>query len=163
MNTISNLSLTLCYLSVAITVLSLFIPQKRTRKIFSFVIGLFIICSLISCFVDVSIDFDDLTPEDQTLSGIDHQDYNEAVKQETVNNLVSSIDELLRAQGIEANDIQLSLIISDAGRIYADDIVIYISEEDFGRKQDIERLIYTNLSKEPRIYVEKEVQSTDQK
>lgn len=163
MNTISNLSLTLCYLSVAVTVLSLFIPQKRTRKIFSFVIGLFIICSLISCFVDASIDFDDLTTEDQTLSGIDHQDYNEAVKQETVNNLVSSIDELLRAQGIEANDIQLSLIISDAGRIYADDIVIYISEEDFGRKQDIERLIYTNLSKEPRIYVEKEVQSTDQK
>lgn len=163
MNTISNLSLTICYLSVAITVLSLFIPQKRTRKIFSFVIGLFIICSLISCFVDASIDFDDLTTEDQTLSGIDHQDYNEAVKQETVNNLVSSIDELLRAQGIEANDIQLSLIISDAGRIYADDIVIYISEEDFGRKQDIERLIYTNLSKEPRIYVEKEVQSTDQK
>lgn len=158
MNTISDLSLTLCYLSVAVTVLSMFIPQKRTRKIFSFVIGLFILCSLISCFADVSIDFDDLTTEDQIIGDIDYNDYNDTVKQETVERLVSSIDELLRSDGIEARDIQLSLIISEEGRIYADDIVIYISEEDFGRKQDIERLIYTNLSKEPRIYVEKEVQ-----
>lgn len=158
MTTLSHLALTLCYLSVAVTVLSLFLPQKRTRKILSFVIGLFVITSLISCVMNSTVGFDEIQLDDAAVPTVNAEDFNEAVKQATAENLVASIDELLRSEGIEAKDIRVSLKISDKGRIYAREIVIYISEEDLLRKQEIKRIINGNLSKEPQVYVEKEDQ-----
>lgn len=156
MTALSDLALTFCYLSVAVTVLSLFLPQKRTRKIFGFVIGLFVICSLISSVIHSPFDFEKLQIEDVTLKQTDNEAYNNAVKQAAADNLVASLDELLRSEGIEARDIRLSLKISDKGRIYIEDVVIYISEEDMSRKNDVTRIIQANLSKEPQVYVEKE-------
>ena len=156
MTALSDLALTFCYLSVAVTVLSLFLPQKRTRKIFGFVIGLFVICSLISSVIHSPFDFEKLEIEDVTLKQTDNEAYNNAVKQAAADNLVASLDELLRSEGIEARDICLSLKISDKGRIYIEDVVIYISEEDLARKNDVTRIIQANLSKEPQVYVEKE-------
>ncbi len=156
MTALSDLALTFCYLSVAVTVLSLFLPQKRTRKIFGFVIGLFVVCSLISSVIHSPFDFEKLEIEDVTLKQTDNEAYNKAVKQAAADNLVASLDELLRSEGIEARDIRLSLKISDKGRIYIEDVVIYISEEDMSRKNDVTRIIQANLSKEPQVYVEKE-------
>lgn len=156
MKTLSHLALTFCYVSVAVTVISLFLPQKRTRKIFGFVMGLFVICSLISCVMNTTLDFENLRLDDNTLPTTDSDAYNDAVKQATADDLVASLDELLRSEGIEARDIRISLKISDKGRIYVEDVVIYISEEDLSRKNDIIRIINANLSKEPQVYVEKE-------
>lgn len=158
MSALSQLALTLCYLSVAVTVISLFIPQKRTRKIFSFVIGLFVLCSLMDIVANAMdvIDTDGIDISDAVVETSDPQDYNDAVIQMTADNLVSATDEILRAEGIEARDIQIRLKISDSGRIYVDDVVIYINENDLLRKQETESIIYRNLSKEPRIYVAKE-------
>ena len=158
MSALSHLSLALCYLSVAVTVISLFLPQKRTRKIFSFVIGLFVICSLIACVRGATVDLhsDGFDLKKITVPESDTEGYNELIRQTTAENLVSAVDELLRSEGIEAKDIQISLKISDEGRIYVADAVIYISEADLFRKQEIRNIIYGNLSKEPRVYVEKD-------
>ena len=156
MSALSHLALCLCYISVVVTVISLFLPQKRTRKVFSFVIGLFVICSLISVIRNVSVsigDFEIKAPDPLPAAA---QEYQEQVKQMTVENLVAATDELLRSEGIEAKDISITLKISDEGRIYVEDVVIYISENDLFRKQDVQRIIYGNLAKEPRVYVEKE-------
>jgi len=156
MSALSKIALTLCYVSVAVSVISLFLPQKRTRKIFSFVIGLFVIASFISCFRELSVGLDELQLENIAIPQVSAEDYNEAVIQETADNLVEAADELLRSEGIEARDIQLSLKISDEGRIYVNEIVIYIGEADLPRKSEIDRFIYENFMKEPRVYVEKE-------
>lgn len=158
MSSVSSLASALCYLCVAVTVISLFLPQKRTRKIFGFVIGLFVICSLIACFKNVTINEKDslLSADNITLPKASDSDYTEMVKQQTAENLVAAADELLRSEGFEAKDIRISLKISDEGRIYVNDVVIYISKEDVPRTGAIRDLIYRNLSKEPRVYVEKE-------
>lgn len=158
MSALSGLALTLCYLSVAVTVMSLFLPQKRTRKIFSFVIGLFVICSVIGSVRGASVSLSDGLSEisDISVPTYDSGDYNEMVLHQTAENLVEATDEILRSEGIEARDIRLSLKISDAGRIYVQDVVIYISESDFPRKREIKDIVYRNLSKEPAVYVEKE-------
>ena len=156
MNMLSQSALALCYLSVAVTVISLFLPQKRTRKIFSFVIGLFVIGSLIACIRNTTVEIDGLTLDQTAYPITDQGEYLDAVRQETVERVVSATDELLRSNGIEVRDIRISLNISDEGRIYAGNIVIYISEDDLPRKQEIERIIYGNFSKEPQVYVEKE-------
>ena len=156
MSALSHIAVCLCYISVAVTVISLFLPQKRTRKIFGFVIGLFVICSLIACIDSAGVSFEGVALDDVEVPEPDREDYHETVRQMTADNLVSATDELLRSEGIEAEDIRISLKISDEGRIYVDDVVIYISEDDLLKKQEIERIVYGNLSKEPRVYVEKE-------
>lgn len=158
MSALSRLAQLLCYLSVAVSILSLFLPQKRTRKIFSFVIGLFVICSLIQCVRSTSLNMEGGLVDISELSVPDSgdPDYNDAVMQTTAENLISALDELLRSEGVEIRDIRLSLKISNKGRIYAEDVVIYISESDLPRKREIENIVYRNLSKEPAVYVEKE-------
>lgn len=162
MSMIAGLSLTLCYVSVAVTIISLFLPQKRTRKIFSFVIGIFMVCSLIYCVSNTSIQLSNNADniDDYPVPEYSEEAYNAQIMQATVENLVEATDEILRAEGIEARDIQISLKISEAGRIYIEDAVIYISEADFPRIRDVESIVYRNLSKEPRVYVEKEVERT---
>lgn len=160
MSTIATLSLTLCYISVAVTIITLFLPQKRTRKLFGFVIGVFVVCSLFYCVrnITVSLEENAESVKEYTVPQYSEDEYNAQIMQATVENLVEATDEILRAEGIEARDIQISLKISDAGRIYIEDAVIYISEADFPRMREVESIVYRNLSKEPRVYVEKEVE-----
>ena len=155
MKAFSQLALLLCYLSVAVTILSIFIPQKRTRKIFGFVIGLFAVASLIAGFRDSGFRPIDMIVETDEISvpAYDSQEYRDMVVQTTAQNLVEAADEILRAEGICAEDIQLTLKISDEGRIYVNDIVIYISEEYLPRKAETESIIYRNFAKEPQVYV----------
>lgn len=162
MSTLSQLALTLCYLSLAVTVISLFIPQKRTRKIFGFVIGLFIVASIVLCIRNLTLPDEIDIPDigDSVESEFSEGDYQDRVLQQTAENLVSATDELLRSEGIEAEDIRLSLKISDAGRIYVNRVVIYINEADSRRRQEIKNIISRNLSKEPLVYVKKEVEQS---
>ena len=162
MSTLSQLALTLCYLSLAVTVISLFIPQKRTRKIFGFVIGLFIVASIVLCVRNLTLPDEIDIPDigDSVESNSFEGDYQDRVLQQTAENLVSATDELLRSEGIEAEDIRLSLKISDAGRIYVNRVVIYINEADSLRRQEIKNIISRNLSQEPLVYVKKEVEQS---
>ncbi len=164
MNVLSQLALMLCYLSVAVTVMSLFVPQKRTRKIFGFVIGLFVIASIVlgvrNLTISEDIDLSDLNTAQ--MPAYSESDYNDMILRQTADNLVKATDEILRSEGIEAEDIRLSLKISDEGRIYVDRAVIYISEDDLLRRQEIKSIISRNLSKEPLVYVQKEVERTDE-
>lgn len=158
MSVLSHLALTVCYISVAVTIISLFLPQKRTRRIFGFVIGLFVTASLIAAVKGISLQIGDSDLGEIAVPETSVEDLNEAVKQKTAENLVAATDELLRSEDIEAKDIRLRLKITDEGRIFVEDVVIYISEDDFFKKQKVEQIVYGNLSKEPRVYVEKEVQ-----
>ena len=158
MSALSGVTLTVCCLSVAVTMTSLFLPQKRTRRIFSFIIGLFVLASVITCVGRLSLDPGELSVQEEEIALPEGEAYDELIKQKAADNLVSATDELLRSEGIEALDIQLRLKISGEGRIYVQDAVIYLSEEDLHRMGEVRRIIYRNLAKEPRVYVEKEME-----
>ena len=82
------------------------------------------------------------------------EEYNKAIMQKTADNLVLCADHLLKNEGIEADNIRLSLKISEGASIYVSNIIIYISRDIDNRKQDIESIIYRNFSKEPKIIIE---------
>ena len=63
------------------------------------------------------------------------------------------MNELLKNEGIFAEDIQLTLKISDEGRISVKRAVIYINEADRDRTEKIESVVYRNIAKEPEVYV----------
>ena len=155
MSGLSSLGTVICVICVAAAILSSLIPQKRTRRVLTFVIGLFLLSSLFGCIMASVKDAQQLTPalhagEIPSYSG---KDMERAVIQRTADNLTHTLDELLRNEGIEARNIELTLKISDDGGIYASRVVIYIDEKNADREAQIERIVYGNLSKEPEIYV----------
>ncbi len=155
MKGLSGICITVCLVSIAVCIFSVLIPQKRTAKIMSFVIGLFLTVTILSSIIakseEISLDISEL--EKYKLPEYSQDDYNDTAIQMTADNLTSALNELLKNEGINADDIKLTLKITDEGRIYASRVVIYINEEDYLRRSDIKSIIYRNLSKEPEIYV----------
>lgn len=154
MKALSAASVALCCVVVTVSVISLLIPHKRTTKIFSFAIGLFVIVSVLNVFSGVSsAGFDYGSIEATEYSDHGDGDINDAAVQMAAENLAVELNELLKNEGIYADDISLTLKNSDNGRIYAARVVIYISKDHFSRRDDIRSIVYRNLSKEPEIYV----------
>ena len=153
----SSLPTVLCTLCAGVSILTLLIPQKRTYRIVSFVLGLVIIATILTAFVSAadSIDISFDVSEDTEYPDYD-EEYISAVARETAENLVKVSDELLRSEGITADDIRLSVKISDDCRIYIDRVDIYINESYEERTSDVESIIYRNLAKEPDVYVNRE-------
>ena len=155
MSALQSVCLTLCYTCVAVSIISVLIPQKRTRRVMGFVIGLFFISTVVTAVSarTENIVFPEKDLTEITIPEYDEADYDHAAAQLTADNLTQALDELLQNEGIRADDIHLTLKISDEGRISVARAVIYISEEYRSRTSDIESIIYRNLAKEPEIYV----------
>ena len=155
MSAVSGACGVVCCVGVASAMLSVLMPQKRTKRVMNMVLGLFVLVTLMNAIRSAAEEFSgslDFT-QSEVSAGYDESDCTDEVARQTAEYLVAASDELLRAEGIEAEDIRISLRISDEGRIYVDRADIYISEQDEDRAADIEAVIYRNLAKEPDIYV----------
>lgn len=155
MNGLKAVSMTLCFTCVVVSMVTVLIPQKRMRKIMSFVIGMFFISTFIMTvsaqMSEISIQTPDVSEIPiPTYSEIDSQD---TVAQMTADNLTQALNDLLVNEGITPKDIQLTLKISDEGRISVVRAVIYISETDIDKTAKIKSIVYRNISKEPEIHV----------
>ena len=154
MSGFSSVAVLICYVSAAAMMLSLFIPQKRTRKILSFVLGLFILVAVGNGIRGLSFELPALSvvaSDQQPI--LYNEEYEKVIIQKTADRLVLSIDSLLKDEGIVAEDIRLSLKKSADNSISADRVVIYISDAYRDRVEEIERIVVGNLSKEPEVYV----------
>ena len=155
MNGIKAVSMTLCYTCVAVSMITVLIPQKRTRRVMGFAVGLFFISTFITALAAQVSEIDLDSPN---LSDIPIPTYNEEVSRDTVaqmtaDQLTQALNELLNNEGIYPNDIKLTLKISDEGRISVVRAVIYISEKDSKQMPTIKSIVYRNISKEPEIHV----------
>ncbi len=148
-------AVTLCVVSMVCSLLFSVIPGTRMKKTANFVLGIFIISALALPLTDALSTLrgsDDTTLSDEPTYNED--EYIDAVAQETSDNLVRALDNLLLNEGIEVNNIRLSLRVDEDFRIYVRRVVIYISEDMTDRQDKIESIIYRNLSKEAEIVVE---------
>ena len=156
MNTLNLTAMTLCACCIVCSLLTLLIPQERMKKTLNLVLSLFLLCSLIlpvqSLLSNIQMEYD-VQEFDQEYS-FSQEEYHKAILQKAADNLVLCADNLLRKEGIEADNIRLSLKISEGESIYVSNIIIYISRDTENRKQDIESIIYRNFSKEPKIIIE---------
>lgn len=155
MNGFKAVSMTLCYTCVAVSMITVLIPQKRTRSVMGFAVGLFFISTFITA---VAAQVGEIDPDLQNLNDIPIPTYHEEVPRDTVaqmtaDQLTQALNELLNNEGIFPNDIKLTLKISDEGRISVVRAVIYISEKDIGQMPTIKTIVYRNISKEPEIHV----------
>lgn len=158
MSEISSLCLCIAYLIVGVNLLSVFVPQKRTKKVLSLVLGTVILLTLISAVKDMVTELDhyDISYREYDAPQVDQNAYEALVAQKTTDHLIDSLNELLQLEGICADNISLALKITEEGRIYVSDVNIYISEEYEPKIAQIKNIVYRNVSKEPDVYVDGE-------
>lgn len=158
MSVVKSVSMTLCCTCVAVSMITVLIPQKRTRRVMSFVVGLFFISTFITAVSAQVSEFDDnlFAFGEIPVPTYHEQDPQGTLAQMTADELTSALNELLNNEGVYPNDIQLALKISDEGRISVVRAVIYISEKDTDKKTAIKSIVYRNISKEPEIHVTEE-------
>lgn len=156
MSALSSLTIVICCAGIGAGMLSVLVPQKRTKRILGFVMGLFILVTVVNGVAEAlgEANFSASFTIDSATMTYSEQDYTDAVAQQTAETLVHAVDELLLDEDVAAEDIRLSLKISDEGRILIDRIVIYISETYRSRASDIRSIVYRHLAKEPEIYVQ---------
>lgn len=155
MNGIKALSITLCYACVAVSVITVMVPQQRTRRVMSFVIGLFFISTLITAVFAHSeewrLDVPDV--DDIPIPTYSEEAYRDTVIQMSADRLTMALNDLLKNEGITPEDIRLTLKNSEENRISVVRAVIYISESDRDKIPKIKSIVYRNISKEPEIDV----------
>lgn len=156
MNVLSNFSSVMCVCSVAVSMLSMLVPQKRMKKTLHFILGLFLVCSLVipaqGLFSSLSADFD-FDEGDYAYDSFDESAYTASVLKETASGLVRAADNILASEGISPVDIRFSLKTDEKGCIYISRLIIYITEEDEDRLDEIAELMYRNFSKKAEIII----------
>lgn len=154
MNALSSVAVLICCVSGAAAMLSLFIPQKRTRKILSFVLGLFILVEVGNGIRNATVDLPAIKIQADTYTPDSYDDeYEKAIIRSTADRLVLSLNTILTEEDIHVQDIRLSLKKSEDNSITVDRVVIYINDDDSDRAEEIKSIVYRNLSKEPEVYV----------
>ena len=131
-------------------------PLTVTKKTVSFVMGAFMICSmlipLIGAITSFSVDYEG---SDEIIDYNDNFDaqLEKEVLDKTAENLVIVTNDLLTSIGITPQDIKISIGKSDNNSIYISSIYIYITEQDSKRTDYIKNHIARNMSKEPVVIV----------
>lgn len=155
MDSLSEFSYVVSVCCVACAILSLLFQTGRMSKILSLVLSLFVLCSMIVPFVSVkrcfNMDFD-IEQYKPDLS-VYNKDYNDLVLSQTADNLVRFTDEILHSEGISADNIKLSLKLTEDNSIYVSSVIIYINKDYQDKIYKITDLVSENLLKEPEIVI----------
>lgn len=137
--------------------MSTVVPLHNMKKIADLVLGLFLVCSAVLPVIGLLSYADyytDLKME-ETISVEDYEDsYNELILNSTAENLVKATDNLLLSEDIKAENIKIGIKKNDDNSIYISTLIIYITKDYENRIQDIQKIIGSNMSKEPVVICE---------
>lgn len=157
MNGLYTAAVTVCASGIVCALLSAFVSDGAMKRILSLVLGVFMVCSLImplkNAFVSISADLSKYPGQKQITATADEAFKNRVLSQ-TRQNLENTLTDLLRQNGIEANDCGVVLASEQENRIIIGSICIYIGEESSGRSQEIIRLTQANFGVTPTIITE---------
>ena len=82
MSGLQTVCVTLCYTCIAVSIISLLVPQKRTRRVMGFVIGLFFISTMTSAVAEQvdQIQLSEIEQEEITIPEYSEEDFDAASK-----------------------------------------------------------------------------------
>lgn len=156
MKEIASTAGVICAVVIAVSLVSLIVPQGSTRRVMNTVIGVFVLCCMI---VPVSravsgfkIDFDVPKLEKSFTASADEA-YQNALLRETRISLENSAKTYLLSKGCRIRKIKIILNSDDKKGIYITRFRIYINKNEVGKYSDIISLIENKFEKTPEITV----------
>ena len=150
----SSIVISVC--CIVCSMLSVIAPMGRMKKTVDIVLSVFLLSSMIIPIVSVLLIDDtkiEISEQAVDMKQIDEQSYEELVLKQTADNLVDVTANILKTEGIEVENIILSLKKTDKNSIYISKIDIYINKAYEDKINKIKSIISSNMSKEPEIYV----------
>lgn len=160
MKSVGGAAAFICVCSIICTVISLLLPDTVMKKPARFALTLFFLCSLIAPIKSFCEGISQSAAEIQSIPSTTAQesdfDFEQEVFKETLQDLTNTAGELLREEGIEANNIIITAHIDSNSRIKLDKISIYISEADTLQVLKINSIITEKFEKAPEIITERD-------
>ena len=157
MNSIYTLTAVICSSAIICTILANFVSDSGTKKIVNFVLGAFIVYSLIvpikNTVSDISASIVKTKPLDNITSTSD-QAYSNEVITLAEENLKQTLKDMLKQNGIEINRSKIILALTDENSIIISYIGIYISKEYTLYTEKINDIVIDNFTVVPNIMTE---------
>lgn len=158
MNGISSWAIVICIAALCSSVMSMLSPIGEMKKIFRYILGVFILCAIILPIGDIEIDDFSL----DNLSGNIKEAENIAsdINSITTENLYDSVTELINTQveSFEISPVKTEIImdIDKTNCISITKAIIYINRRDAKYKQKIISAIKNNLGISTEVYLTEE-------
>lgn len=146
-----------CASSLICTLVSNFVTNGSTKKILNFVLGAFIICSLIVPLKNAvsSINTEISYKEDYSeITSTYDEIYNKQLVAQTRENLEGTLKQILEQNGIIANGCEIILSLKDDNSIIISSVSIYIDKEYTPYADKICELTSQNFGITPNIITE---------
>ncbi len=147
-------------LSISLFVASLvkmLAPKGKTEKILTFVISLFVIICIVTCFTAIATDIDasDVGSiiDEQSLSELESKVNNDVIKI-TGDYMVQYVKAILEAENIKPAEIKITVDTNENSVINLTEACIYISKKDLILKSEIEDIIKNDLGITPKVIAE---------
>lgn len=157
MNGLFSVAAVVCASSLICTLVSNFVTEGGTKKVLNFVLGAFIICSLIipvkSAFSSIGTDISYSEDYSQLVSTYD-EIYNKQLVAQTKQNLEATLEQLLEQNGIVASKCEIILSLKDDNSIIISSVSIYIDKEYTPYTDTIYELTSQNFGVKPNIITE---------
>lgn len=154
MSSIATVVLVICVAALACSFVSIVAPQGSTNRILNTVLGAFILCSMIVPIKNAVTDFNvnvEVAQSSDDLVATADEAYNNAVLTETKALLESRLCELLSENGINVEEVSITLAVNENNGIYIDSASIYILKKDESKESDIINLTKGKFEVTPNI------------
>lgn len=157
MNSIYPAVITVCAAVLICSILSNFICEGSVKKIFNLVMGAFLVCSLIvpaiNAVKSLTLNLSELPQSEELISTYDEL-YNTQVVYQTKENLELSVRDILSQNGIQINNCEIVLSLTDESSIIISSIDIYIYKDDVSQTETIREITEKNFGINPNIITE---------
>lgn len=157
MSSITTTAVTLCACCVLCSVIGMIAPNGGSKKIFSLILGVFLLCSVIMPIKNAVTEFRSNIESYEQYDNLEYfanTELEEKVIKQTGDNLVISLNELYRQNSLSPKNITASVSKDENNNIIIDEICIYISNEDLVNTQKYKSITEENAKITPKIISE---------
>lgn len=157
MNGLNTVVLSACAAALIGSLASSFITEGGTKKIFTLVMGAFMVCAMLVPAVNAVKHFQpslNAYPDYNELTATADEAYQENLIAQTRSNLEQTLTALLNQNGIEPRSVSIILSETDERSIMIASVSIYIDESDTGLSDFISGLTVQHFGITPSIITE---------
>lgn len=152
METVKSLTMTICFVGIAITMLDIITPGEKLKKQMRVVYSLVILLTVATPIVrgDIKLDFSDITAIESTQAYIEVEEaYQKSLENQFVENIRLAIEQKLLVKNINAEEILISINKEDNNCISISEVNIVLAVQDINKSSEAISIVQNELGNLP--------------
>lgn len=152
METVKSLTMTICFVGIAITMLDIITPGEKLKKQMRVVYSLVILLTVATPIMrgDIKLDFSDITAIESTQAYIEVEEaYQKSLENQFVENIRLAIEQKLLVKNINAEEILISINKEDNNCISISEVNIVLAVQDINKSSEAISIVQNELGNLP--------------